>query len=366
MADYDLDPPPIISVNDLPGLFPDITPIEQNDGPNPVCAIAYTAQFIVAYNYLRAILAKDERSERALQLTALCVKLNPANYTVWHFRRQCLEELYKNKGGNIHHDGEDDDSHLKMLELDLQLAASLGGDNPKNYQIWYHRRALLQMILFGSNAGVNDKSLDRVRQELAYISFVLGNDGKNYHAWSHRQWIIKTSNRDELWNEEFDFGEKLIQIDPRNNSVWNHRWFISHRGQHQSSLSLNDARTEAQYALDGAALDPYNESPWRYLIGILKEQRKSNDSASVQLLVDDFETKTMDLRSVLENAGRDPDACSNMISARIDMLELKGDSDSLKLASLLANGLGINHDTIRKKYWLLREKELASRATTAC
>jgi len=54
-----------------------------------------------------------------------------------------------------------------------------------------------------------------------------------------------------------------------------------------------------------------------------------------------------------------------MISARIDMLELKGDFDSLKLASILANGLGIKHDTIRKKYWLLREKELATKAT-AC
>ena len=107
-------------------------------------------------------------------------------------------------------------------------------------------------------------------------------------AWSHRQWIIRTINHPHLWSSEVEYSHGKILSDPRNNSAWNERWFATHEGQisplrngndknklkHRGKaiLSLDKAYEEANYALCGAKVDPFNESPWRYLIGVLMEQ----------------------------------------------------------------------------------------------
>lgn len=63
----------------------DIVPIPQNDGgPNPLAAIAYTEEYSEAMSYLRAAMAKGENSERALSLTEDIIRMNPAHYTVWY------------------------------------------------------------------------------------------------------------------------------------------------------------------------------------------------------------------------------------------------------------------------------------------
>ena len=71
--------------------------------------------------------------DRALKLSATCLKLNPANYTVWNFRRQCLQSL-----GLI--------SDKAAVQEDLDLAASLGGSNPKNYQVRNRRRGATEQF----------------------------------------------------------------------------------------------------------------------------------------------------------------------------------------------------------------------------
>lgn len=46
-------------------------------------------------------------------------------------------------------------------------------ENPKNYQIWHHRRAVVELLGDGS-------------RELAFSETVFDTDAKNYHAWAHR------------------------------------------------------------------------------------------------------------------------------------------------------------------------------------
>jgi protein farnesyltransferase/geranylgeranyltransferase type-1 subunit alpha len=95
-----------------------LEPVPQQEGPQPVCAILYTPQFVQTMDSLRALLRADERSARALQVTQQAIALNPANYTAWHFRRLCLEHTHADLGD------------------ELQFVAQCALDNPKNYQLW--------------------------------------------------------------------------------------------------------------------------------------------------------------------------------------------------------------------------------------
>jgi protein farnesyltransferase/geranylgeranyltransferase type-1 subunit alpha len=193
-------------------VFEDVAPVPQNDGPEPVCSIAYKPSFERAMNYFRAVIRLKEYSPRAFQLTSICLKHNPSNYTVWHYRRICLTDLCRGSTGN---NGDMDGNNTStgtnvsraaiidptLVELDLEFAAQLGGANPKNYQVWYHRRALLESMLLQQNGvqkngtddetsskddnDVNNNSLsvsDMVKKELSYIASVLKADAKNYHV----------------------------------------------------------------------------------------------------------------------------------------------------------------------------------------
>lgn len=60
----------------------DVTPVPQDDGPNPVVPIAYRDEFREIMDYFRALYLADERSRRSLELTAEAISKNPGNYTV--------------------------------------------------------------------------------------------------------------------------------------------------------------------------------------------------------------------------------------------------------------------------------------------
>ena len=73
----------------------DVKPIYLDNQETQLVNIVYSDEFKSAYAYLRACLSQDERSERALRLTEHCIRLNPANYTVWYYRRVLLQHLKK-------------------------------------------------------------------------------------------------------------------------------------------------------------------------------------------------------------------------------------------------------------------------------
>ncbi|KAG5682933.1 hypothetical protein PVAND_012251 [Polypedilum vanderplanki] len=289
----------------------DVHPIKQNDGPNPIVAIAYSERFLDVYDYFRAILATQEKSERALELTTDALRLNAANYTVWQYRREILHALKKN------------------LYDELQYIAEVIEDNPKNYQVWHHRRVIVEWL--------NDAS-----KELDLTEKILDLDAKNYHAWQHRQWAIETFN---LFDNELAFIDKLIAADVRNNSAWNQRFFVlKHLG-----LTPETVQREIHYAMNRIRLIKNNESSWNFLKGLLEygdfsisqfpdvetftEELYNSGNRSPYLLaflVDMYTEKTLHIYET--NSYDDPEVYARKV---------------VELCEMLAN----HYDTIRYKYW---------------
>lgn len=292
----------------------DVKPVPQYEGDRapPVCAIAYSEKFRDIMDYLRAILRSDERSERALALTADAIEVNNSNYTAWYFRRRCLESLGATAG---------------RWAAELALVRRVAAENPKNYQLWYHRQATIRHTRDAS-------------AELAWCAEMVDEDSKNYHAWSYRQWVVAEFG---LWDGELAYTEETIAADPRNNSAWNHRMFVLESKKLLASREV--AEREVEFAARLIAKAPNNESPWNYLRGIALKADCSSGRLSRLPRVKDV---------ALDIASRCP-ACAHCLSLLADIYAEEGD---LAKRSEVLIKLRDQVDTLRRKYWdfLLNQK----------
>ncbi|CAG4930990.1 unnamed protein product [Colias eurytheme] len=285
----------------------DVKPVPEDDGPTPVVVIAHSEKFEDVYDYFRAVLQTDEKSQRALELTKDAVELNPANYTVWQYRRDLLKAL-----------GTDLRSELDYVEYVIK-------HSPKNYQVWHHRRVLVEWL--------QDPSM-----ELDLTGDALAQDPKNYHAWQHRQWAMKTFG---LFDTEMAFVDKLITDDVRNNSAWNQRYFVLNNYQGWSDLNV---QREICYTLEKIKFVKNNESAWNYLRGVLlHDKRGINGNAVV----------TSFCEELYKNRCRSPYLLAFIIDASEEAIKKQETNcfHNAERAIEMCDALANKYDKIRSKYW---------------
>ncbi|BGP55277.1 hypothetical protein JCM8202_000648 [Rhodotorula sphaerocarpa] len=232
----------------------DLEPKPQKDAPDALVPIAYDEYYRDAMDTFRAIVAKQERSERTLEITKLIIQMNPGHYTVWKYRADTLLQM-----------------HAHLTE-ELDLLDQLVKHHLKSYQVWQHRRTIVL-------------ALDDPSRELEFTAKALALDAKNYHTWAYRQWVLlhfwsspagqpeggesSRSTPEEaakIWDGELAYADKLLQEDIRNNSAWNHRFFVAF----ESGMDGDCGDREISYAKTKLAISPNNPSAWNYLRGVLK------------------------------------------------------------------------------------------------
>ncbi|KAJ1029853.1 hypothetical protein NDA13_003092 [Ustilago tritici] len=283
---------PYLPFDPSSSVWSNLLPTPQSDitSSSPMCPILYNPPYSSAMDLYRTLttsntspltspLSSLELSPRALALTSHLIQLNPSHFSIWQYRANVLlysSELEKVKGGRD-----------AVLQAELEWLESLAHQNMKSYQVWQHRRVVVS-------------ALAKPGRELGFVEENLDRDAKNYHTWGYRQWVLShfgglflpsskpgaapasrgAGEFPELWQGEEEYVDKLLTEDVRNNSAWNHRWFVnfsrfgltgnpSSTNPSHSEQVMEQLRKKIQYeiAYTKASLSnvPNNASGWNYL-----------------------------------------------------------------------------------------------------
>lgn len=186
----------------------------------------------------------SEDTNVAMSSTAEIIAVfNEGHYTAWCIRRQHLER------------------HPELLPAELEWTRAFLREQEKNYQAWYHRMRLVQML------SLNNASLI-IAEELEDMALRGSRyDVKNYHMWQYRQWILRAFSAHRQPEDELYLTERLIHEDPLNNSAWNHRAFVYELCPDQFEYSKEHA-----FAARFAGCPP-GEAPDAYKAGFLDPRK---------------------------------------------------------------------------------------------
>ncbi|KAL4774367.1 CaaX farnesyltransferase alpha subunit [Aspergillus nidulans var. acristatus] len=320
-----------------------IDPIPLNDGSEsgamPLATIAYSEEYLEATSYLRAVMAANEMSERALKLTEDIISMNPAHYTVWIYRAKIVFALNKD-----------------LLE-ELEWLNGVSLKYLKNYQIWHHRQVIM-------SSREHFPSLPP--REMDFLMEMFAQDSKNYHVWTYRHWLVRHF---ELWDSPRELADvnSLLNSDVRNNSAWNHRYMLRFGPRsnepdagmvntdgppaEKGRLAVVDedlVDEELRYAQDQILRAPENRSPWSYARGVLRAASRALSEwteFAKKFVVD----KRDDQGQIVDVSVKSSHAVEWLADVYADAEE-NGRAEAVRMLNLLKD----KYDPIRKNYWNYR------------
>ncbi|KAI5474636.1 protein farnesyltransferase/geranylgeranyltransferase type-1 subunit alpha [Pseudohyphozyma bogoriensis] len=329
----------------------DLEPIAQKDAENPLVPIAYTEKYRDAMDTFRALVHAGEKSARGIELTEVLIRLNPGHYSIWAYRAEILLETKAD------------------LSKELDLMDELVKEHLKSYQVWQHRRSIVLAL----------NSSDR---EIGFTTRALSFDAKNYHTWAYRQWALchffapsggdtsaSKENREEVWKGEIEYVDRLLEEDVRNNSAWNHRYFVAFESGAEKGDGI--VERELKYVKTKLALSPNNPSAWSYLRGILKFTSTPHStlipfvSPLASLSSATPSTRPTETDGIPIPAAAElpaylaieflADACVEQATKLFSTAKSEAEEKSAEAAALFRSL--IQYDPIRTKYWEYRATE---------
>ena len=282
-----------------------VTPVPQFSEKVKILQIRYYEEEKRIMGIFRAVVLSKEVSLKVYELTSLVIDIAPTNYVAWVLRRECLDKV------------KEIDPQQELYWLD-----SIMIQFQKNYQIWHHRKLLIEKM--------ND-----VSHEKPILDSVFQYEPKNFHAWTHRIWMIRRFNNVE---NEFDFIEFMLKNDIKNNSVWNYRFFLV-QFTNNNKLNKDIVEKEIKYALEKIQKNPINECPYCYIRGLINK---------CGFKYSDFNFVKNELEKIVEKNENDYYG----LSLLLDYYEEEENNE--KFDETIEKLIRV--DFIRKKYYLWRKK----------
>ena len=315
-----------------------------------LCKIMYSDEYITKMRIFNTLLKSKEYSERSLHISGEIINLIPAYYTAWNYRFQILQHLTEDIKQSSSGKGDQKDVEaciVSKLNEELDLLDEFTLNNPKNYQIWSYRQAILSKL----------HPNPVFQRETPIIQMMLDDDTKNHHVWSYRKWCCKFFFLMEETNplnipNEWAFVDSFVERDVYNNSAWCHRNYILQYLEEQANNSnkaqhLSKIQSEIQYTKEKIELAPHNISPWAYLKFLYEYENKylSEYSNSKKQDIIEFMQKHQDTTSF----------SMEYLAYFYTLFDSElYHTDIVDLYKLLRD----KHDPIRKNYWQHKIKSL--------